>query len=240
MDKIKKFPKTIVLTINTHGGIDCKKKNNTNDLEFNWIYPIIEVPVEIKNLIIIDSVPFGISINISKIEIEKNINIIAKNYYNQYKNIKELSMKQIDLINDKNIEEIKKDTLKNKLNIFNNQKYLRCIELKNIYNKKNYKSGDKIVNKSFCYEQKDKTNIYKNIKIINKDIDHIDLFDLVNTDKYFDGYQTTLENLLNFLINKGVENIIIYDFSCYTFLPNNKISERTIRNFRKEINNKLN
>lgn len=235
----EQFPKTIVLTINVHGGIDCIKSDN--DLELTYKYPIIKVSMNIKNLIIIDSVPFGIDMNISDLQILENINLIKQNYYKKYSNINKLSFSQINMINEKIIEQIKNDTFYDaKFQKIDNKNYLRCLKFKNIYQQKNYKSGDKIVNKTFCYEIKDITDKYKNIQIINKQFNNIDLFDLVKKEKYFDGYETTLENIINFFSNKGVENIVMYDFSCYTFLPDDKISERTIRNFRKEINNKLN
>ena len=150
-------------------------------------------------------------------------------------------MNQINILNKKIIEKIKNQTIFNKRYYKNIDKnYLRCIETKNIYKQKIYESGNNIVNKFFAYELLDISNKHKNIQIINKGFDNIDLFDLVKKDKYFDGYETITENILNFLSNKGVKNIVIYDFTCYSFLPNNKISDRMVRSFRKEINNKLN
>jgi hypothetical protein len=245
MDTIEKFPKTIVLTINTHGGIDCIKSDNNNNLELTYKYPIIKVPTNIKNLIIIDSVPFGVDNNINNSGIKKNIDLVTKIYYKEHSNINNLSLNQINVINEKIIEQIKNDTICNtKYKKIDDKNFLRCVKLKNIYQQKKYKPDDKIVNKTLCYEIKDISNKYKNIQIINKELNNIDLFDLVKKKKYFDGYETTLENIINFFSNKDVENIIIYDFSCYTFLADNKmndeISERTVRYFRNEINNKLN
>jgi hypothetical protein len=232
------FPKTIIITINTHGGIDCiKEKSNDN----NYLYPIITVPDSIKKLTIIDSVPFGIDIYIDDDEIINYTNVITDNFYQKYNVIDDIDPVQINKIIDNTVNYIKNKTIdKYKKNKNIDKEYSRCLQSKNIYENKYFYPNDKIVNKIFCYEMIDKTNSYNNIQIINNKLNHIDLFDLVKKKKYFDGYETTLENILHFLSSKCVENVIIYDFSCYTFVHNDKISDRTIRNFRREINHKLN
>jgi hypothetical protein len=232
-----KFPKIIVLTINTHGGIYCIK-DTTSDK--NYIYPIITIPNGIKKLTIIDSVPFGININIENNDIEDYIRIIRENFYWNYTKIDKIPFLKINKIIDKTINYIKNKTINNSKNYKNIEKpFLRCLESKNIYKINKYSYDDKIVNKSFCYEIKDITHKFNKIQIINTEFSNIDLFDLLNKEKYFDGYETTLENILNFLSSKGVENILIFDFTCNS-VSNNEISERTIRNFRREINEKLN
>ena len=235
------FPKIIVLTINTHGGIDCIKDNSNHN---NYTYPIISIPNGIKKLTIIDSVPFGIDINIENNDIEDYIRIIRENFYWNYTKIDRIPFLKINKIIDKTINYIKNKTINNYKNYKNykniEKPFLRCLESKNIYKINQYSHDDKIVNKSFCYEIKDITHKFNKIQIINTEFGNIDLFDLLNKEKYFDGYETTLENILNFLSSKGVENILIFDFTCYSFLPYDKISERTIRNFRREINLKLN
>ena len=112
------FPKTIILSINTHGGIDCLENKSSNKMELNYIYPVIKVPTNIKKLIIINSVPFGIDINITNLENENYINTIKKFYHEQNTNINELSLNQINIINEKIIEQIKNKTIekiKNKI-----------------------------------------------------------------------------------------------------------------------------
>ena len=67
------------------------------------------------------------------------------------------------MINEKIIEQIRNHIINYKnfqknINKNINKNFLRCLKLKNIYQQKNYKSGDKIVNKTFCYEIKDITD----------------------------------------------------------------------------------
>ena len=232
------FPKIIVLTINTHGGIDCTKDNT---IDKNYIYPIISIPNGIKKLTIIESVPFGIDINIADNDIVDYISTIKENFYWNYSKIDRIPFVKINKIIDKTLNYLKNKTIINLKNNKNIEKpFLRCLESKNIYKMNEYSHDDKIVNKTFCYEIKDITYKFNKIQIINTEFSNIDLFDLLNKEKYFDGYETTLENILNFLSSKGVENILIFDFTCNSFVPDNEISERMIRNFRREINQKLN
>lgn len=56
--------------------------------------------------------------------------------------------------------------------------------------------------KIFCNEIKDTTCKFNKIQIINTEFGNIDLFELLNKEKYFDGYETTLKNILNLLSSK--------------------------------------
>lgn len=227
------LPKTIIICINTHGGIDCFKDSNN---EMNYNYPTTNIPNKIKKIIMIDSVPFGTDISLSENEIFEFNNII----YKYLGNNKISKIETTNIINNviKKLKEKIQEYINNK-NINNYDKnFLRLVNSNNIFILREYKSSDKIVNKTFCYEQKDLTNNYKNLQIMNnKKLSSVDLFDLeIKKTKYKDGFETSLENILNFLSEKEVENIIFFDFSCYSFLPSPNLNERTIRIFRREIN----
>lgn len=243
------FPETILLTINIHGGIQCFPNdliNNPsnyklNHLENDLIYSTIKIPKNINKLIIINSVPIGIDIHITNSQIVKYTNLISNNYYKCNNNIENMSIEQIILLNKLIIDKIIDDTILNVQKYTNmNEKFIKCVNSKYIYEQHIYSSDDVIVDKSYGFENFDKTNEFKNIQIINKNFENIDLFDLLEKNEYFDGFETTTENILYFLSNKCVKNIIIFDFTCNTFLHEKKMSERTIRNFRREINHKLN
>lgn len=234
------FPKTIILAINTHGGIFCDEKKLENNMIPNYEYPTFDVPNNIKKLVIVNSVPYGISIDISFQEIEDYNNSISNNFNQNNIDINKINNKSIDKIIDQTIIDIKNKTfsyIRNNSNV--NEKYLKSIKSNNIYKKSEFNSGNEIVNKMFSYKINENNYDLKNIKIINKEFYNIDLFDLIdkNINQNKNAYNTSLKNILNFLSNQNVENIIIFDFSCYKFLPSDKISQRMIRNFRREINN---
>ena len=66
------FSKTLVIAINTHGGIDSVDTNDNFDCK---TYPITKIPSNIESFIKIDSVPLGI------------VNIINEDELNMYNNL---------------------------------------------------------------------------------------------------------------------------------------------------------
>jgi hypothetical protein len=229
-----KLPSTILISINTHGGID----STIDTLSGERTLPIITIPYKLDTVIKIDSVPLGFSNYIQECETEKFINIIKNNLKNNI--CIEKCCDDIETlvnISNKIIFECKKmykeKIKKNPKNIF-----YKNIQHDKTYKIKYFNSMDKIINKVFCYANDEKNEYIKNISILNKGYENIDLFELLHKNKlcknYKDGLEITLEKILNFFAENNVKKVIIYDFSCFRILPEEIFTQRYLRRLRRD------
>jgi len=221
------FPKIIILSISTHGTISDSYTNNP--------YTIIKIPKKIKQLIKIDVVQYGIANYMNDDELYEYNSIISNNVKNlESKNDIEIE-KTINMISNK----IKTNIYSN----FSNENldldyvnYKSCVMTKNNCKIHNYEPDDYIVNKSYSYDKSDTNDKFKNISIYNEGIllNH-DLIDYLPKNEYIDANIVNLYEILNFLSEKNVEKIIIFDFSCSLFLPDKNFTQRDIRKYRREL-----
>ena len=74
-------------------------------------------------------------------------------------------------------------------------------------------------------------------KIIIYNIDCIDLLQQIKL--YFGRSYIYLSELITVLVSMGAKNIIFLDLSCNTFLAHNKLSERSIRHMRRNMETEI-
>lgn len=247
------LPKTLFISINTHGGIDSIDKKNGKEI------PITYIPSNIKSLYKIDATPLGIDNVIRETDIVKYINVINKHInlafpVNKIDDCKSASEndeffidKCINLITNE-LKSICKNEIKNNLKRkFNNfiedndyKMYCDFVNYGKIFQTIKYKSNDKIINKTFCYSSDEKNTLVSDIKIINKEYENIDLFDLLIEknlcSKYTDdGYEISLEKILSYLSTNGVEKIIMFDLTCSNVIPENYFNSRYLRKLRRDV-----
>ena len=255
-----KLPKTIILAVNVHGGSDSIDCINQIDKEEFSTYPVTKIPSKIKNLIKIDAVPWGNDIIIDSNELNKFLKIIRDELLKIY--LEDVNLNRLEYFVEKAVEKIKnfyynkyqskKKFLKYKsdgedindyINVIEEPTFSRCLMNKDICRINKMIGGELMVNKIFCYEKKDwymnRRAYFKKISILNFGLE-LDLFDLMENEglcaKYqMDGLEIELNKLLEFLETKQVENIVMFDFSCSSLLPDDKFTPRDIRRFRREI-----
>lgn len=92
--------------------------------------------------------------------------------------------------------------------------------------------GDMIANKIYTSNCKEKTNNYLTMPILNLP-DH-ELLDLMNCTQ-----EVSLSSIIKFVMDNGVNELTIIDFSCSTFMNTNKTKfapDKTTRSLRRKLN----
>lgn len=238
------LPSPIVLSINTHGGYD-----STIDAQSGMrIIPTIKIPKKINTLIKVDSVPIGYGNPVDEKDIKKFMNIIKQQLKINVENVANVAnADDIDVShsNIKILEKISKNIIHEckKMGQIKNKKKPNVRFSKNIYYNKMYQikkfnSMDKIMNKIFCYSKDEKNILIKNISILNEGYENVELFEILDKnflcDKYEDGLQISLKNILIFLAKQNVKKVIIYDFTCFGIVPEEVFTPRHLRKIRRE------
>lgn len=232
-----KVPTTLYIGINTHGAIDINSDNKI---------VTFSVPQEI-NITYISSVAPGVE-NILTLEVSEKINKNIDNYLKEQTN-KQTNKTQIveNIVNIARKEEnILAKYIKN--DYYNNRK----VELAHyLYTRdksftvKEYTGKMPIYEKRFIeFTEKEISNYEIDIddanyfnKIIIYNIDCIDLLQQIKL--YFGRSYIYLSELITVLVSMGAKNIIFLDLSCNTFLANNKLSERSIRHMRRNMETEI-
>jgi hypothetical protein len=258
------LPKTIVIAVNVHGGTDSvdnsfpairvpsKIKKLFKIDAVQWGNEIILNGCEhvsylqtIKNELYKyhfeqNSSNCSNSFNPTNLEsfVKQVVGKIKSNCFNKYQSKKNFNK-------HKTIGEEEK----NYISVIKDKNYLKCVMSKNIYKINNLVGDEFTVNKIFCYDEEDigvdALKYFNKISVLNVGYECVDLFDLMIKEGICvnygtNGYETELKSLLEFLVSKQVENIVMFDFTCSSLLPHESFNNRHIRRFRREIYHGLN
>jgi hypothetical protein len=245
---LSQWDKTIILCITTHGGI------------------LQEPPENIR----LFTVPEGMTIKRASISTPGECNLLSSDDANDYIKLiynnkndlisnndilqNETIENLVDIIKNANYEgpiQYAKDKVKelrqaskrmrlntehkDTLNTFS--RYLN--NLNKSFTIKIFDSGTELYNKMFTRFNEDKINNDWSIQIINiKGMP--DLLSYLKLQTRRGESIITLGEIINFLKSKGVENIVIFDFSCSNLMDNERnelMDERAIRRYRRDIFN---
>ena len=240
------WEKTIILSITTHGGI------------------IQESPEDIR----VFTVPEGITIKRALISTPGECNLLysqeARMYLNFISNNKKKLTSDIESIQNETIQKIvdfiKKDSLKGsilyakekekeleqtskkmKLNTEDEEilnTYTRFLNnINKGFNIIFFNSGTQILNKLYTRYNIEKTKNDWSIQVMNMR-GMPDLLSFIRIQTRRGESVITLEEIINFLNQKGVENIIIFDFSCSNLMNEEQYEiedQREIRQKRRDI-----
>ena len=240
------WEKTIILSITTHGGI------------------IQESPEDIR----VFTVPEGMTIKRALISTPGECNLLysqeARRYLNFISNNKNKLTSNIESIQNETIQKIvdfiKNDSLKGsiqyakekekeleqtskkmKLNTEDEEilnTYTRFLNnINKGFNINYFDSGTQILNKLYTRYNVEKTKNDWSIQVMN--IRGMpDLLSFIRLQTRRGESVITLEEIINFLNYKGVENVIIFDFSCSDFMNEEQYEiedQRAIRRHRRDI-----
>jgi hypothetical protein len=237
-----KVPTTLYIGINTHGVIDINSDNKI---------VTFAVPKNI-NISYISSVAPGVD-NILTLDVSEKINKNIDEYLqgqtnNQTNNQTNKSMIVETIVNIARKEEtILSKYIKN--DYYNNKK----VELAHyLYTRDKSFTVKEYTGKMLIYEKRfvefteqeisnceidiDNANYFNKIVIYN--IDCIDLLQQIKL--YFGRSYIYLSELITVLVSMGAKNIIFLDLSCNTFLSHNKLTERSIRHMRRNMETEIN
>jgi hypothetical protein len=246
------FPKTVVLTVDSHGFYavkDCEfdMQNAGVKLEVNANIDI-NTNTTIKNVFKINAVFAGVN-NVSTQEIRNTTMRKVKKYVRtigKTKQLNELVLGLRDLLVDcnKEIVPILKTDVANfkrqkRYNANDNNKHMNSFtEYLRHYDKSYRIEHNILLEKNYIRFQPDEE--YKDTLLVfnTERNDEVDLFTIIEG---FDVQSFCLSEIIQFLGAFQVENIIILDFSCSSFKDLDtmtNISERSARFIRRNIYNK--
>jgi len=105
---------------------------------------------------------------------------------------------------------------------------------------KSYKSGDEILNKQFSYDSTE-NNIHwldNKIQIFNlpEQNEEFNFLDFLHSlERFKDGTSgyVLMNMIIHYLKERGVENVVIFDFSCSKIVSQTPISNRGVRSLRR-------
>jgi hypothetical protein len=242
----QQWEKTIILSFTTHGGII---QESSEDVE-------------------LFSVPEGMTIKRVSISTPGECNLLSSDDADDYINLiydhKNDLISDNDLLQNKTIENLV-DIIKNanyegpiqyvkdkvkelrqaskRIRLDTEHKdtlntYTRYLNnLNKSFTIKKFDSGTEIYNKMFTRWNEDKTKYDWSIQVIN--IQGLpDLLSYLKLQTRRGESVITLKEIIYFLKSKGVENIIIFDFSCSNLMDNERnelIDERAVRRYRRDI-----
>jgi hypothetical protein len=230
-----KVPTTLYIGINTHGVIDINSDNKI---------VTFAVPQNI-NITYISSVAPGVD-NILTLDVSEKINKNIDEYLQGQTNNQTNKTRIVEtIVNIARKEEtilskyIKNDYYNNKKvelahYLYTRDKSFTVKEYKgNIHEKRFIKFTEQEISN---YEiDLDNANYFNKIVIYN--IDCIDLLQQIKL--YFGRSYIYLSELITLLVSMGAKNIIFLDLSCNTFLSHNKLTERSIRHMRRNMETEI-
>ena len=228
-----KVPTTLYIGINTHGVIDINSDNKI---------VTFAVPQGV-NISYISSVAPGVE-NILTLDVSEKINKNIDEYLKRQTNKKSIVENIVNIARKE--ENILAKYIKN--DYYNNRK----VELAHyLYTRDKSFAVHEYRGKMLMYEKRfieftekeisnyeidiDDANYFNKIIIYN--IDCIDLLQQIKL--YFGRSYIYLSELITVLVSMGAKNIIFLDLSCNTFLADNKLSERSIRHMRRNMETEI-
>lgn len=236
------IPKTLVIGVFLHGELRMKDNGELNN---------DTVPDGIR-VTIINAVAPGVP-NISTLQDYENMAIKISKIVKSRKNYDKLTKSQINYLSA-NLRNVLVSENKNQAaEIIKEHQYLYSRskvnptfqkfsnQYGNAFTMKTYESNAIIPNKLFIKFSEGEVinpdnieeNYFNNIVLYN--LEELDLFRMLLSTG-LDINQITLGQILEFLVNLGVENLIVVDMSCSTFKGNPEfLTERNIRQIRRQI-----
>lgn len=242
------LPKTLILGINLHG-----------EIPLNSDEQVFREPLKIDNLITLNAVECGVP-NVSTINITSVLSSYIDKFIHEHSlDWLERDYTQGELINYitgineiilENIEETNKDII-NKYIKSKNEDYSSYVNNLDKSNKITpYIKDDIIYNKLFSKVTPDEINNYHHITgeiYTDNELKYFNKIYIYNSNNFNDifelldmvGYKfesITLFELIEFVLELGVKNIIMIDFSCSVFTKDGEyLDERSVRTLRREI-----
>ncbi len=252
------FPKRIILIITSHGSIIEKEDDSINN---SFVIPdgiylkraYASLP-GVCNFVDDDSVDFYIrTIRRQKGNLERptNFDTIDETIAMLWKVFKKRDATYIPTIHsmirkkdDINMEEIGATTVAQKDLYFKRTRdYMNMFE--DSFRITNYSPGDRVVNKLFSRDNSEVSHRKKSwvIRMLNVSTGTLDLLTLFHRQTRHGESQMDLKTMIELLKSKGVEEIVLFDFSCSTFIeefkPNRyrNIRDRNTRAKRRKLMN---
>ena len=233
-----KVQTTLYIGINTHGVIDINSDNKI----VTFVVP------QGVNISYISSVAPGVE-NILTLDVSEKINKNIDEYLQGQTNNQTNKTRIVETIVNiaRKEETILSKYIKN--DYYNNKK----VELAHyLYKRDKSFTVKEYTGKMLIYEKRfvefteqeisnyeidvDNANYFNKIVIYN--IDCIDLLQQIKL--YFGRSYIYLSELITLLVSMGAKNIIFLDLSCNTFLSHNKLTERSIRHMRRNMETEIN
>jgi len=241
MSRSIRYPKTVILTMATHGSIELKHKSNTVEQK-DFLYDLIDMPTFV--------VPYGMTItkysevppgtcNIMTSEkIAEYIDDVIKprlsnfpisnmrgsiQIYNYAKSIVENFPTQkrelVDELLNENRRAISRGEPDQDL-----RKFVHTYD--NGYLLRQFRSGNIMLNKSYSRDNVDAHDVYDwQMQLLNVDGAPDLIREIIGRSHYGHTEPVKLEKIVNYLKDRGVRNIILLDFSCSNFLNENYIED---------------
>ncbi len=236
-DIMSKISKTLIIGIFLHGEFHLTNNGELNTdivpqgIQLTLINAVAPGIPNISTLLCLENVATKISENIKKRKSESDE--IAKNLKNML--VQENTTQSNNIIKEHQYLYSKNQTN----HVFQKFAHQCC----NSYKIKNYKSNDKIPNKLFTkFNDGNVINpdnipekYFNKIVLYNLEEKELDLFEMLKLSG-LDIEQITLGQMLEFLINIGVQNLIMIDLSCAVFSGKTEfLTERNIRLIRRQM-----
>jgi hypothetical protein len=231
------IPNTLIIGVFLHGELHL---TDNGDID-NDIVP------DGMRVTVINSVAPGVP-NISTLEDYEHIATQISKTVKRRKNYDELTNSQINMIAENLRDTIVKENKAQANDIINEHQHLINPILQkfahqygNSFKIKTYEANDKIPNKLFIKFSEGEVinpdnipeNYFNNIVLYN--LEELDLFKMLES-AGLDIDQITLGEMLEFLVNLGVQNLIMVDLSCSVFKGKSEfLTERNIRLKRRKM-----
>jgi hypothetical protein len=234
------FPEKIILSITSHGWIECK-----DDKPELFTVPN-DITIQSINMASLGVVNFLDKNPIMKAlrEMRKrkksllNSNDLSKKE-NSLEFLKE-SIKRTDYEEKKILEEELKDMMTTNIDDDESiqRKQFIIDYLHNIdkgHRKYIFKPGNIAINKRFERENCEATKYEWVITVLNLPGEP-DLLQMMTRQTRYGSCQTSLKEIVNYLKSHGVKEIVIFDFSCSVFINNNYyLDQRNVRKIRRDL-----
>jgi len=225
------YPKTVLVIVTAHGLIELTSDNKP--ITFN-------IPTGINTLTKLSAVTPGVCNITNPEDIDKFIENILKELKNpdEYNKLLNEPVAYLNFLADmyKSIEEeTVKETIKDKNPDYDSKIRDEYYYHRNkSYNITEYKTSELIINKKFLRNNKTELNTSPwdfQISVLNV-VGVPDLFREIKGIRTFQDTESsiTLEEIVEFLKTKSVENIVLIDFSCSNYEP--EPNDRDTRNLR--------
>lgn len=234
-------PKTLVIGIYMHGILPLDKNGEMQmqkvpkGLNVTTINSVAPGITNISNIEAIETIAKQLS---SKIKTKKNYNKLTKTQITKItENIRDLLVEENKQHAFNIIKEYHYSYSKYKVN---NDFQHFAYQYDNSFRIKTYDTYSSIPNKLFIKftngEQSNPNNFHEHYfnKIILYNLQELDLFEMLETSGLTIEH-ISMENLMEYFVSLGVQNLIIVDLSCSTFNVDYKISDRHIRQVRRHM-----
>lgn len=237
------YPETALIVITSHGEIPVTKDPITKEIvPYTFI-----IPNEIQTITKLSVVAPGVC-NITNTE---DVDDFVKTLMGKIKDQNEYNSLLTDPVNYLNfLAEFNKEIEKQVVNEAIQEKHAKTEDydptvhddyvyhINKRYNVTQYKSDDEMLNKVYSRNNRTELNrsAWDHQMILVNALGKPDLFTEINGKSFQDkNSELVFSNVVEFLKNKGVKNIILIDLSCSVFESQFELSKRGERGVRREI-----